>query len=152
MQMTPRERVMVLAGGIAVLLTVLYLGAWQPVVKAHAQRAEALDRARATAARIEEAGAQLQSSGPGRQVDRSTSLLAAVDQTSRSPMLGKAPSRVQPEGEREVKIWIEDVAFTNLLRWLQDLDTRYGISADSAEIERGTAPGLVSVRLSLIRS
>lgn len=149
--LAPRERVLVLSASVFVALTLLYLLAWEPLVSAHAQRVEALDRARLLSMRIEEVAARLQGAGPGRSVDRNTSLLAAVDQTSRSPTLGKAPSRLQPEGDREVKIWIEDVAFDNLLRWLQELDTRYGISAASAEIERGSASGVVSVRLTLMR-
>jgi general secretion pathway protein M len=150
-QLSPRERVMVSVGAAAVLLTLIYLLAWQPLVNAHAQRAQALERARSIATRIEQAGAQQRAQGSAGTVDRSTSLLAAVDQTSRSPLLGRTPSRVQPEGDREVKVWIDGVAFANLLRWLRDLEARYGIRAASAEIERGTSPGLVNARLSLVR-
>lgn len=149
--LAPRERVLVVTAAVFVACTALYLLAWEPLVIAHTQRAEALDRARALSARIEDIAVRAQGAGTNRRVDRTTSLLAAVDQTSRSPTLGKAPSRLQPEGEREVKIWIEDVAFENLLRWLQQLETQYGISASSAEIERGGATGVVSVRLTLTR-
>ncbi len=150
-QLAPRERVMVSIGVAAVLLTALYLLAWQPLVKAHEQRAQALDRARAVATRIEQAGAQQRAQGATRNVDRNTSLLGAVDQTSRSPLLGKVPSRVQPEGDREVKVWIDNVPFANLLRWLREMETRYGIRAGSAEIERGATAGVVNARVSLVR-
>ncbi|MFP5305798.1 MAG: type II secretion system protein GspM [Gammaproteobacteria bacterium] len=150
-QLAPRERVMVLVGAAVVVVTLLYLVVWQPLAAAHTQRQAALERARALSARIEQAAAQVRATSPGRRVDRELSLLAAVDQTSRSPTLGKAPSRLQPEGDREVKVWLEDVAFDSLLRWLQELETRYGISASSAEIERSATPGQVSVRLTLVR-
>lgn len=150
--LAPRERLMVAIAGVVVLVTLLYLLVWEPLVKAHHGRAEALDAARALAGRIETAAALVQRGAGGTRVDRSTSLLAAVDQTSRSPTLGKAPSRLQPEGDREVKVWLEDVAFDNLLRWLAELETRYGIGASSAEIERGSAPGTVSARLTLVRN
>lgn len=150
LQLAPRERVMVLAAAAVIAVLLLYLLIWEPLATAHTRRAEALQQARAVALRIEEAGARAQAQG-GRRVDRGQSLLAAVDQTSRSPLLGKAPSRVQPEGDREVKIWLEDVAFSSLLRWLQELETRYGINASSAEIERGSASGVVSARLTLVR-
>lgn len=149
--LAPRERVMVLTGAVVVLVTLLYLLVWEPLTSAHQQRAEGLQRARTLSVRIEQAAAQIKAGGTGRSVDRNQSLVTAVDQTSRSPTLGKAPSRLQPEGDREVKIWFEDVPFANLLRWLQDLETRYGITASSAEIERGGAPGLVSARLTLVR-
>ncbi|MFA5937879.1 MAG: type II secretion system protein M [Sinimarinibacterium sp.] len=149
--LAPRERILVLSASVFVAFTLLYLLAWEPLVVAHAQRAEALARARLLSARIEEVAVKTQAAGSGQRIDRSTSLLAAVDQTSRSPTLGKAPSRLQPEGDREVKIWIEDVPFDNLLHWLQELEARYGISASSAEIERGGGAGVVSVRLTLVR-
>lgn len=150
-QLTVRERVMVGVAAVTLLLTVVYLLVWQPLARAHAVRVQSLEGARMVAIRIEQAGAQQRGQAGARAVDRSTSLLAAVDQTSRSPILGKAPSRVQPEGDREVKVWIDGAAFDHLLRWLLDLETRYGIRAESAEIERGSAPGLVNARLSLVR-
>ena len=149
--LAPRERLLVAVAAVVVLITLLYLLIWEPLVKAHTGRAESLDAARALAARIETAAVLSQRGATGGGVDRVTSLLAAVDQTSRSPVLGKAPSRLQPEGDREVKVWIEDVAFDNLLRWLAELETRYGIGASSAEIERGAASGTVSARLTLVR-
>ncbi|MEQ1440556.1 type II secretion system protein M [Fontimonas sp. SYSU GA230001] len=148
---SPRERIMLLAAALVVACTLLYLLVWEPLVTADLQRKAALERARLTAARIEEIAVRVQSMSAGRRTDRNTSLLAAVDQTSRSPTLGKAPSRLQPEGDREVKIWIDDVPFDNLLRWLQELDTRYGITPASAEIERAAAAGVVNVRLTLVR-
>lgn len=150
-QLAPRERIMVLAGSAVVLVTLVYLAVWEPLVRAHGQRQLELERARALSVRIEQIGARVQGSGAARRVDRSTSLLAAVDQTSRSPVLGKAPSRVQPEGDREVKIWLEDVGFDNLLRWLQELESRYDITPSSAEIERGDTAGVVDARVTLIR-
>lgn len=150
-QLAPRERVMVICGAVVVLLTVLYAGVWDPLVRAQAERRLALEQARTLSARIEQIAVRVQGAGPSRRVDRSISLLAAVDQTSRSETLGKAPSRVQPEGDREVKVWLEGVAFDNLLRWLQELEVRYDISASSAEMERTDAAGVVDARVTLTR-
>ncbi len=147
-----RERLLVVVGGLVVVLTLLYLLAWEPLVQAHEARARDLESARALANRIESVSAELASQGAGGAVNRSLSLLAAVDQTSRSPTLGKAPTRIQPEGDREVKIWLDDVPFDNLLRWLVELETRYGIAASSAEIDRGAMAGTVNARLTLVRS
>jgi general secretion pathway protein M len=149
--LAPRERIMLSICAIVVLLTLIYVAGWKPLVNAHVRREAALERARSIATRIEQAAADAKAAGPTATVDRSMSLLAAVDQTSRSQTLGKAPSRVQPEGDKEVKVWIDDVPFDNLLRWLQELDQKYGIQPGSAEIERSSAPGIVNVRVSLVR-
>lgn len=149
--LAPRERVMLLICGVVVAITLIYLAGWKPLVNAHVAREAALERARGIANRIEQAAAEVASAGPARTVDRSVSLVAAVDQTSRSQTLGKAPSRLQPEGDREVKVWIDDVPFDKLLRWLQELEQKYGIQASSAEIERSGTAGIVNVRVSLVR-
>ncbi|SFF32406.1 general secretion pathway protein M [Fontimonas thermophila] len=148
--LTPRERVMVLTGGAVVAVTLGYLLVWEPLAVAHHTRAQALQQERLLAERIERAAAQVRASS-SRAADRRISLLTAVDQTSRTPVLGKPPARIQPEGDREVKVWIDEVPFANLLRWIQELQTRYGITTRSAEIERGSAPGVVNARLTLVR-
>lgn len=151
-QLQPRERVIVLAGAAVLAVLVLYLAIWEPLVNAHHRNAEALDAARAVATRIEVAASLVQGRSGG-NVNRSAALLSVVDQTSRAGTLGKAPTRVQPEGsgEREVKVWFEDVPFANCLRWLTDLQTHYGIQVSSTEIEQGSAPGLVNARFTLSR-
>src|SRR3546814_17798217 len=94
---------------------IAYVGIWWPRVKAHHRNAEGLEASRALAVRSEAAASLTQKSQGGANVDRSAALLSVVDQTSRSGTLGKAPTRVQPEGsgEREVKVWFEDVPFNN---------------------------------------
>lgn len=151
-QLQPRERMIVLIGAAVLAALIAYLGVWEPLVKAHHHNAEALEASRALAIRIEAAAslAKGQSSGGA---DRSAALLSVVDQSSRNGTLGKAPTRLQPEGsgEREVKVWFEDVQFDNALRWLTELQTRYAIQVSSAEIDQGSAPGLVNARFTLSR-
>lgn len=151
-QLQPRERVIVLAAAAILAVLIAYLGIWEPLVKAHHRNAEALEASRALAIRIE-AAASLTKGQSGGSVDRNAALLSVVDQSSRSGTLGKAPTRVQPEGsgEREVKVWFEDVPFNNTLHWLTELQTRYAIQVSSAEIDQGSAPGLVNARFTLSR-
>ncbi|HUP92052.1 MAG TPA: type II secretion system protein GspM [Solimonas sp.] len=151
-QLAQRERWMVAAGAVVVIAAILFAGVWEPLAKADRTRAEALDAARATAARIEELAslAKRGQSGAG-AANRSMSLLSAVDQASKSGTLPKPPARIQPEGEKEIRVWLEDVPFEGVVRWLAELETRYGIAAQNAEIERESAPGLVNARLTLVR-
>lgn len=151
----PRER-WILAGGTAVLLLiVLYLAVWEPVVDAHRQRVEALESSRLLAIRLEQAAAQVQRSGSrragGGNTGRGLSLMAAVDQASKQGTLGRSPTRIQPEGDREVRVWFEDVSFDALVRWLWELQLRHGVSVQTLDIEPQSTPGKVNVRMSLVR-
>lgn len=150
-----RERWMLGVGVVALLLTVLYLAIWEPIVQSRVQRASALESSRAIAIRLEQAAQQLRATAgtnPAATAGRGLSLLAAVDQASKQGTLGKSPTRVQPEGDREVRVWFEDVSFDALVRWLHDLQTRYGISVQTMDVEPQAGPGQVNVRLSLVRA
>ena len=150
-----RERVMVIVGGTVVLITLLYLLIWEPVVNAHASRTAALDASRTLAIKLEVAAQQVQvlrGRNPAATAGRSMSLMSAVDQASKQGSLGKGPSRIQPEGDREVRVWFEDVSFDAMVRWLADLQSRYGVSVQTLDVEPQAAPGRVNVRLSLVRA
>ncbi|MGH8445809.1 MAG: type II secretion system protein GspM [Solimonas sp.] len=151
-QLQPRERTMVLAGGAVLLVVILYLALWAPLVNAARQRASALEDSRALAVRIESAAALAQR-GQGGAADRNAALLSVVDQSSRGGTLGQAPTRIQPEGngDKAVKVWFENIPFDNSVRWLGELQSRYAIKVASAEIEPGSAPGLVNARFTLSR-
>jgi general secretion pathway protein M len=150
-QLQPRERVMVLAGAVVVAITLLYAAIWQPLVKAHLRREQALAEARVQASRLEVASAELQRNRGRAGADTSTSILSAVDKASRSPTLGKTPTRMQPEGERNVNVWLDDVAFDNLARWLVELETRFGIVPVAADVQRQSGVGPVNAHLTLAR-
>lgn len=151
-RLAPRERALVLTAGIVVLVTLLFLLVWEPIAQARQQRAMQLESARALANRLEVIGAEVRAiSGNRPAVNRSISLLAAVDQAARSGTLGRAPSRLQPEGEREVRVWLDATPYDNLVRWIDELETRHGIVVATLDVERGNAPGTVNARLTLIR-
>lgn len=149
-----RERVLVAVGGAVVLLTLIYLLLWEPAAHARQQQAAALADARALAERLEIIAATVQkarASGVGAVQGREQSLLTLIDQQGKSSELGKAPTRLQPEGENEVKIWFEDVPFDALSRWMATLEGRYGVQISAAELERRSGAGLVNARLTVVR-
>lgn len=151
----PRERWMLGAGVAALLLTLLYLLVWEPLVQARAQRTAALASSRELALRLEQAAARVQAGAarhPAAQAGRELSLMAAVDQAGKQGGLGKAPTRIQPEGERSVRVWFEDVSFDALVRWLHELESRYGIGVQTLDVEPQPESGLVNVRLTLTRA
>lgn len=150
-----RERWMVAVGAVALLITLLYLLAWEPLMQSREQRQAGLQTARAVAIKLEQAAVQVQQSRgnqPAASAGLNVSLLAAVDQASKQGGLGKGPSRIQPEGDTEVRVWFEDIAFDAMVRWLAELQTRYGVSVQTFDIEPQPTPGRVNVRLSLVRA
>ena len=148
-----RERRVLAVGAVVVGLTVLYLGVWEPVAQAQRDRERALEDARALATMLETLAVEVQRGrgAGGGTAGAGQSLLSVVDQSRRASALTKPPTRLQPEGDATVRIWLDDVPFDALLRWLGDLQARYGVRVDAADIERQSGQGLVSARLTLVR-
>jgi general secretion pathway protein M len=151
----PREQLILAVGAVVVVLALVYLLLWQPFALARDHASGRLAAARTLAARIEQIGAQgqaLHAGGGAPVVGPEASLLTAVDQASKDGVLGKAPSRVQPDGDKQVRVWVEDVPFDAMLRWMDDLQNRYAVRVDAVTLEKRPAAGTVNARLSLMRA
>jgi general secretion pathway protein M len=148
-----REQRLVVVAGAALAVFLLYLVLWEPPALIRAHRAQELAQARAFAQRLEEIGAEVQRARPpGATASRhDVALLTAVDQATKDGTLGKPPARMQPDGDTQVRVWFEGVPFDQLLRWIFNLQSRYGIRVDSLDIERQATPGTVNARLTLVR-
>ena len=149
-----RERWMLVVCVSVVVVTALFLGVWEPLVNGHAQRSAGLASARELAVKLEQAAQKVlaqRSSGAATAVNRNISLISAVDQASKQSSLGKSPSRIQPEGDKEVRVWFEDVSFDAVVRWAAQLQTRYGITVQTMDVESQSTAGQVNVRFSLVR-
>ena len=56
-------------------------------------------------------------------------------------------SRSQPRSNNQYQIWLEDVPFNQLMVWLADLQTDYGIHVHAINISRAEDNGKVRVNL-----
>ncbi len=151
----PREQLMVGFAAGAIALAFVYAAIWQPFAHARSRHAQELQDARAVATTLAVAESEVLSGArPGSSaiVGSEVSLLSAVDQAAKSGALTKPPSRLQPDGEKQARVWIEDVQFDALMRWMFELQNNYGLRIDVADIERQPTPGLVNARLSVARA
>jgi general secretion pathway protein M len=149
-KLQPRERLLVAVAAIAILLLLVDVGVWRPVVHARANNAARLADAREVATQLERARALIPASTPAAQAGGS--LLTIVDEAAKTGDLGKPLSRLSPDGDTQVRAWVEDVPFEALTHWMYSLQTRYGVRIDSVDIEQQSTPGVVNARLTLTRS
>lgn len=147
--LAPREQKIVGAGGFALALILLYLALWEPLGKARHSRERELAEARALATQIETLGAN-RGAAPAAVTGAGQSLLTVVDQSAKASTL-KPWSTLKPDGDSTVRISFEDIPFDKLVRWLNDLQVRYGVRVDNADIDRQATPGLVNARVTLMR-
>ena len=148
----PRERLMLFAGGIAVLFALVYFLLWQPVMNARTEMQQEVLQQRALLLWMKDAANEAKSlrGVTGQKVKGlgGQSLLSLVDQSAKQEGLGGAMKRVEPDG-KQVRIWFEAASFDRLIAWLEKISKNNGIRVVSATIERADGTGLVDVRLRL---
>ena len=149
----PRERQLIISGGIILLVMLLYLVVWEPIANANVALRSSYQNSQQLIEWMEDAAeeakalqAKIQESGPS---DRSSgqSLLGIIDRTAKRDKLGSSVKRVQPDGKTGARVWLENAVFNDVIKWLENLQHKEGIRLETTVIEKQDDPGLVNARL-----
>jgi general secretion pathway protein M len=153
-QLRPRERLLVTAAGVAIVLAAILLLVVQPLYANSTHTAERVTDKQALLARLEQAAARLepaaQRSG-GQLQGLGQSMVVVVDRSTRSRGLGQYLKRNQPDGNTGIRLRFEDAPFDELIGWIAELQTSYGMTTLSANIDLSGASGRVNCSLVLNR-
>jgi len=144
-----RERLILIGGGIAALVLVLWWLVLAPLRTGSAELREAVtDKQRLlldlrrVAALPEDTGAPAAGGGQ--------SLVVLVDTTAQA--FGLALPRTRPDGTNGINVGFQGVSFDALLAWLIELDATHGVRVESASFSGTREQGLVNGQLFLRRS
>nr|VFK22080.1 MAG: general secretion pathway protein M [Candidatus Kentron sp. MB]VFK27682.1 MAG: general secretion pathway protein M [Candidatus Kentron sp. MB]VFK74387.1 MAG: general secretion pathway protein M [Candidatus Kentron sp. MB] len=146
----PRERIVLAIGAVTIPLSLLWFLVIQPLdhrVRYLTQQVSHQQAELQWMQRAAEAITRLRENA-GTDAPGSESLLMIVDDNAKKVGISRALKRIEPIGQEGVRVWLEDVAFQDLLRWLGNLRVR-GVRADSIAIERRKTPGLVHAKATL---
>lgn len=146
-----REQRIFIAAGAVLLILVVYLFAWEPLVKERTRLQGAIAKLQADKVWMQQAAGQVKQLRRGGAVARQpvSSLLGVINSTAKPVLKGAELKRVEEDRSAGVRVWIDQAAFDDLVIWLGDLKKRYGIDASSVSVERIGKPGRVNVRLIL---
>lgn len=86
-------------------------------------------------------------SGAQKQRDPNTSLLTLANQSARN--FGLAFKRYEPNANQGLNLWLEQVPFNQVVKWLEVLERDYGIVAIEFTASRRDEAGVVDVRIVL---
>ena len=146
-----REQRLLMGAAVILAVLILYLAIWEPLQKGVASLQSSTSAQRATLEWMRGAAQEVallrgQNSGSTRPAS-GQSLLSLVDRTAKARRLGEALKRVQPDGERQVRVWLEGAKFDDLIGWLVTLDANQGVHINNGVFEAQEATGLVNARL-----
>jgi general secretion pathway protein M len=86
--------------------------------------------------------------GAGTTVTKSDQPLQTIVTSTAGP-LGISVKRYENESDTKLRVWLESVPFDKTVRWLDQLESRYGIQIISVSIDAEKEPGIITAKLVL---
>lgn len=146
----PRERVIVVGGGMLAVLVVLWLAVIAPLLDSSAELRASVERKQRLLVDLGRVAGMQQSRNarPGVPEAQQT-LYVLVDSTAKEHAL-QVP-RTRQEGPDGVNVTLQNASFDSLMDWLINLQTAHAVSVESASINQAREQGLVNGQVFLRR-
>ncbi len=150
-----RERIFVVTGAAVVVVAILWAGIWLPLDKGHREAEARVADWERSLAEIRPLAAAPQPTGGSTSTpvrNNTQSPVIIVDSTLRTRQLGQ-PKRSQPT-PNGIRVEFENVAFDDLVLWLGDLSSQYGMEVQAGSLSTSTVagPGRINATLTLERT
>jgi general secretion pathway protein M len=157
-QRAPRERVLLGAGTLFILLALAWAMVWHPMTARQAALESRLTTQQRTLVQLQQAQALRGAHDRKSQTDagssppgQNESLAVVVDRGMRMGGLAAAIRSIQPAGEKQLTITLEQAPFDLLVAWLEQAGNEQGVGVVEASMDRGNAEGSVNARLTVQR-
>lgn len=144
-----RERRMVIWGGIAAALVLLFGALILPLYSTASSKAERVARKEQDLQWMRGVAAEVRAAGPVQASAGGGSLVVTVDQTARAAGLGSSLSGSQPSGTGGIRVRLDNASFDTLIGWLAQLQQHHGLLVESATIDRTATSGMVNANVIL---
>ena len=146
--MNKREKILSGGTGGLLLIFLFYLLVVSPLNRNLAKMAEAIPAKKEDLAWMKNAALRFrQLSQASSSVASAASPLKVIDLTAGQYGLSSNLKRVDPGENEEIKVWFEDLVFTDLMKFVRDLHNNHGIEVVSFTAERMDMPGVVNARI-----
>ena len=146
-----REQALLAALALLALAAIWYFAAVRPLLDRAETSKQRRDAETALLERLETVGGRT-AALPAPRARSDDSLLLLVNRSVRDAGLGGFLEEGAADSETRVRLRLLDAPFPQVSAWLAGLAVQEGIRTVSADIERGSAPGITRVSLVLERS
>lgn len=154
----PRERTILMLGGLVVSVILLYALLFQPWHRALSHMDVALPQLRTDLVWMQQQSQALKTGSVKQSAAKlkgqGQSLLSVVQQTAKQAKVNKAIQQMTPaENSTEVRVVLDAVNFNQWLRWIDNLYKSYGVDIKQVTAERDEdEPNIAEIRVTFIRS
>ena len=151
----PRERQLVLGASALVIITLLYLLIWEPVHKGVEEQAQKYQSQLDILQWMQSAAVEvrtLKASGAAKRTGNSSQPVSLlVEKSATAAGLKPYLTKLESTSDKGARVTLDAVSFDQLLLWLGTVQTQYGITVSSANIDRDDKPGAINARMTLNR-
>jgi general secretion pathway protein M len=150
-----RERLAVSVAAALISVMVIYVLGLAPIFRSVNAMEQSVATKKADLAWMRSNTSELQMlvmSQPQLAAPTGESLVVLIGRTAREAGLEQALTNQTPNGQTGIRVSLQDAAFDMLMVWLNGLQSSYGVTIESASINRAAQPGLVNVSLELNRT
>lgn len=135
----PRERLVIMVATVAVVALLIDMLFWTPYFNEKNRLEQRMISLQADLSWMQQASVQVKQLGENKPRARASgqSLLSLVDSSAKSHGLARAVKRVQPDGQKTVRVWLEQASFDAMLKWLAVMEDRYGLTVTGLVVDRG---------------
>ncbi len=141
---TPRERYLLAGLGVMATIWIAYAGVWQPLQSREAMLLAQISRHDSAIAMLR--AAPVTQAEPVVSDNRPVPVIV----TETAADFALTIRRLEPEGNG-ARVILDEVAFEDVVFWLDLLEQRHGMRVASIEMTRRPAPGIVAATLLLQR-
>ncbi len=141
----PRERLLVQIAAALSAVIILYQGIWSP---SNTFKSKAFDRhsaALSEQAEIRQGLRRLESAAPGTISQPSGPVQSIVVDTS--DVFGLSISRIQPDENGNLTLWLEQVDPRSFFAWLTDMENNHGVIVEKASVRREQGTSSISANV-----
>lgn len=153
LNLTQRERTMVQVAAAVIIVFIFYMLIIEPISNSYTKKKQNVATATETLEWMQTAAQEVKQLSGGRALSEQPrskqQALSVVDRSVRKAGLAGVMKRVQPEGESGVRVWFENAAFDELIKWLSTIESDHGLSVNEINVEQTESTGLVNVRVFL---
>lgn len=142
-QLNLREQRLVMAMASFIGIFIFYSLIWQPLNDNVVKAEQKLQRQQALLVWVNENTARYLQSAKSSGSRSNGSLSSIINRTAKSNQI--AITRMQPQAD-DLQVWIDEVSFSQLLQWLEQLAANDGLHVKGIDLTRGEQTGTVRVR------
>ena len=144
-----RDRNLLTATTVLLIITLFYLLVWEPVHQGRDQQQQKLKSQQDIYGWMQTASNEvktLKRSGT-RKITSKQPLALILENSAKISGLKKHINKIESSGKNGARVKIDSASFDQLLVWLNTLENQHGVTTTTASIERHDKEGTVSARL-----